>query len=145
MADKKIGCFGLLGILLLIGFFISMFDKGGEKHDSPVMKGVKNELSSPAPSKVDEKPDPFDSMTPSEHLKIAKEEINKYDFKKGKMGSLAEAKRHLAAISEKSPEYNEVKKLDPKIKRLEIEIDLQAKIITEKLMESNRKKHAKEL
>lgn len=59
MADKKIGCFGLLGILLLIGFFISMFDKGGEKHDSPVMKGVKNELSSPAPSKVEKKPDPF--------------------------------------------------------------------------------------
>lgn len=84
-------------------------------------------------------------MTPSEHLKIAKEEINKYDFKKGKMGSLAEAKRHLAAISENSPEYKDVKKLEPKIKRLQKEIDRQAKIITEKLMVSNRKKYAKEL
>jgi len=145
MADKKIGCLGLLGILLLIVFFISMFDKGKGKHDSPGMKGVKNELSSSATSKVEEKPDPFDSLTPSEHFKIAKEEINKYDFKKGKMGSLAEAKRHLAAISENSPEYKEVKKLEPEIKRLQNEIDRQAKIITEKLMAINRKKYANEL
>ncbi len=144
MADKKIGCLGLLGILLLIGFFINIFEKGGKKYDSPEMKSGKNELSPPAPSKVEEKPDPFDSLTPSEHLKIAKEEINKYDFKKGEMGSLAEAKRHLAAISENSPEYKEVKKLEPKIKQLEKEIDRQAKIITEKLMAINRKNYAKE-
>ena len=145
MADKKIGCLGLLGILLLIGFFINMFGKEGKKYDSPEMKSGKHELSPPAQSNVEGKPDPFDSLIPSEHLKIAKEEINKYDFKKGKIGSLTEAKRHLTAISENSPEYKEVKKLEPKIKQLEKEIDRQAKIITENLMAITRKKYAKEL
>ncbi|MGB8993143.1 MAG: hypothetical protein WCD80_13900 [Desulfobaccales bacterium] len=144
MANKKIGCLGLLGIVLLIGFFINMFEQGKKKHDSPEIKSEKNELSQSAPSNVKEKPDPFDSLTPLEHLKIAKEEINKYDFKKGEMGNLVEAKRHLAAISENSPEYKEIKKLEPKIKQLEREIDRQAKIITEKFMVISRKKYAKD-
>ena len=145
MAEKKIGCFGILGIMIAGIVLLGIFWKE-DKKPAPIETTKTEELKPNvyAPH-INEKPDPSNSLSPSEHLKIAKEEISKYDFNTGKMGSLHEARKHLAAIPKNTPEHKEVEKLKPKIKQLEKDIERHAKIITEEIMIDQRKKYAKDL
>lgn len=72
----------------------------------------------------------FDKMTPSEHLKYAQDAISK--------GQIPVAKLHLDAIPKQAQEYEEAKKLYPKIAQMSAEAQAKAQLVQkEKIAKDN--------
>ncbi len=126
-------------VIFLLGIFI-IRNTSIVSHDSSI-QSIKQQSSVPTAQ------DLFNRMTAADHLKEAQKALNEWKPNKDPMktswGGVSDARKHLAAIPQNTPESAEKDKLLKEVVRREKEIEKVTRVVAYKIMVQQRKEFAK--